>query len=270
MIQSFSLDRTQSLEAFVLPQLHLRPSPWLQSLETIEFTPGVNVLVGPNGSGKSTILRAMAKYFHLENTDNTSASYESLNDISYDVPARWGGSRRVLRSGVKILHDGGPVRRLDADWRPHADFTDDNMIEHLDTKHMYDRRSAGETSMFFVRQLTENRLKPAKPWRPWNHDSNEVWAQVTQFLAGNIEGPKTPVLLMDEPDRALSVAEQEAFWPEMCVLADDLKLQVIAVTHNPFALGLPGVNYIETAPDYIRTATDAYSRLTTRLTTTSN
>jgi hypothetical protein len=46
---------------------------------------------------------------------------------------------------------------------------------------------------------------------------------------------------------------------------DPSRFQVIVATHSPFALGIPGANYIEMTPGYLRECLTAAQRFVDRL-----
>ena len=61
-----------------------------------------------------------------------------------------------------------------------------------------------------------------------------------------------PTLLLDEPDRSLSIPWAANMWLNIAERHGASKeVQIIAATHCPFALDLPNVNYIETEPGYL-------------------
>ena len=95
---------------------------------------------------------------------------------------------------------------------------------------------------------------------------NDVWAQkVTDFVAYVStlprRGPKT--VLLDEPDKSLSIPNQQALWTQSLPgLARHC--QVIVATHSPFALAAPApVTVIEFEPGYVEACRAAVRALAT-------
>ena len=54
---------------------------WLKGRETLEFTPGLNILWGPNGSGKSTVLTLLARLFHCEQAGEQKYTQTSVGKL---------------------------------------------------------------------------------------------------------------------------------------------------------------------------------------------
>ena len=104
-------------------------------------------------------------------------------------------------------------------------------------------------------------------WRVNRKTVNSVWAAklkvVDQMLAASCPlGPKT--LLMDEPDSGFSLPWQAGLWGNILSQVDPSQFQLIVATHSPFALGIPGANYIEMKQGYVQDAKAALAALAGR------
>lgn len=112
---------------------------------------------------------------------------------------------------------------------------------------------------------SEEPMFPAEiAWRIQRKALNSVWAAkvkvVDQMLAASCPiGPKT--LLMDEPESGFSLPWQAGLWGNLLSQVDPTQFQLIVATHSPFALGIPGANYIEMTPGYLQEARQAVAQL---------
>lgn len=105
-------------------------------------------------------------------------------------------------------------------------------------------------------------------WRIQRKMVNDTWkarfAVVEKLLeAKRAVGPQT--LLFDEPESGFSLPWQAGLWTNIFAKVDPAKYQVIVATHSPFALGLPGVNYIEMSPGYLAETKAAVASLVGRI-----
>jgi len=95
------------------------------------------------------------------------------------------------------------------------------------------------------------------------HESARVVAVDALLAARRPEGPKT--LIFDEPESGFSMPWQVGLWNNVFSKVDPERFQVIIATHSPFAIGLPGTNYIEMEPGYLRQCLNAAQRFVDRL-----
>jgi len=240
--------------------------PWwpnaelLKGRETIEFKPGLNVIFGPNGSGKSTILTLLARMFHCHQGDMPLVTSTSV----YDAQGRPGHRGDGLRLGALPIHDGAPVLHLDPtqqvgligggfDW----DFGTAG-IENCMAK-----GSAGETTLrrmgTVFAMLMGKMPVPECGWKSNHMKDQPLGQEIAAFLAGNHKGDpeKVPTFLLDEPDRSLAIPLQRMLLKRLAESAGSF--QIILASHSPFALDLPGANYIELDPLYLRECREACS-----------
>lgn len=105
-------------------------------------------------------------------------------------------------------------------------------------------------------------------WRIKRNAVNDYWKERVAHIEELLEpkcapGPKT--LLFDEPESGFALPWQAGLWSNVFSKVDPTKFQVIVATHSPFALGIPGANYIEMSPGYLRQATACVAALANRL-----
>jgi predicted ATPase len=95
------------------------------------------------------------------------------------------------------------------------------------------------------------------------YESERVAAVDALLAASRPVGPKT--LIFDEPESGFSMPWQVGLWHNVFGKVDPSRFQVIVATHSPFAIGIPGTNYIEMEPGYLRQCLNASQRFVDRL-----
>lgn len=230
--------------------------PFFQKHRSIAFKPGLNVLFGPNGCGKSTLLRMMALYLAAE-----QGGVSTLTNTWRDEVADWHTQKSTL-DGIVVQHDGTPIlygnpRNAVGLFGGSAAFDDDFMMQGL--ANLKSTASTGYTTMHrlgamlgtlegtaaFPAQFDDRigLLGPSK-------GSTGRDAVARALLAASIpRGQHT--LLFDEPESGLGLPAQNNVFKMLFGAARKHDFQIIVATHSAFALGMPDVNYIEMAPDYM-------------------
>lgn len=120
------------------------------------------------------------------------------------------------------------------------------------------------------RPLVESGFPQQIQWRITKDSVNSFWQrrleQAERLLAARIPaGPKT--LLFDEPESGFSLPWQSGLWQKVFAQIDPQEFQVIVATHSPFALRIPGANYIEMEPGYMTQSEVAVATLMSRFAT---
>lgn len=244
--------------------------PWwssvkaLQNKTRIEFTPGLNILWGHNGSGKSTVLKLIARMLHCEQSGDQVVTDTSRHEIFHGT--RGEGSHL----GAAIDHDGVPVMHFDPGHAVGliggmAGFDDEFL--GMGIVNTLFKGSAGETTVQRAKALFSRLLGhtgiPSVTWQngvpdlvrtPWNeydrkHLEQDRW--IVETLKGNreVQGEPRGTFLLDEPERSLSIPWQAGIWKRLPLFAIDR--QIIVATHSPFAIDVPGANYIEFSEGYL-------------------
>lgn len=217
--------------------------PWLKDKTSIEFTPGVNIILGPNGSGKSTILMAIARRLMCAQGGTQKVTRDGLEES---------GIGRL--DGLSIEHDGSPIMFCDPNQAVGliGGAFDDDFFTTGVTNAMF-RGSAGEVTMqrgnAAMRCLTGRESFPSIEWRTCQSDAYPQRKAVLDVLGEPPENPR-PTILFDEPTRSLAMIYDLGFWQHVGMQAALNGIQVIVSAHSVFCLAVPGANYIETVLGY--------------------
>lgn len=231
---------------------------WSTSLspDLLVFKPGLNLLWGPNGSGKSTILRLMARTLHCEQGGVQVVTQTSWQKVLRRAPPG-SGLPPTLLSGVLPVHDGMPTAYFDAGAKVGLlsgtfdyDFTEEGL------KNATYKGSSGQTigmsGHSTVGKLLTFEGPPKLVLKQRYHLLEDA---LTEWLRGS-EPPSHETYLLDEPDRSIDVPLQRLFWLRVAE-ASRKHLQVIAATHSPLAINLPGAHHIELVPGYLQSMREA-------------
>lgn len=225
------------------------PIKWWPDVDALKrrkkftFKPGINVIWGPNGIGKSTIIKAMARLLHAEQSGNsiiTSTSTGELRD-TFDRENPW-------RDGLRVDYDGQPISYIDPQNRPGLfggmaafdyDFTDLGM-----STLQRDKVSSGQSAMAMFHTLAK---RPKTFEIHGQYRKHQSCQEALERVQGTIkQGPRT--ILWDEPDANLDWPSKAKFWDMMLMSP----MQHIVATHSPFALRmatyLDDINLIPIGP----------------------
>ncbi len=237
--------------------------PWVGE-KRFEFKPGINILFGPNGCGKSTILRTLKAYCGI----GTGGGWTFFNDhmklASDNFPmAYWGLT--PSRCMADVGWDGTPSFFNDGDIKVNDTFfymsdrqSDDGITsdgEQLET--LAEKPSSGQYRIKkFNRVFNMIRDIPTytKSDIPANYKTSTCLNELKYWNSLSRIGPQT--ILLDEPERALSIALQRKVFYDVIPQFKDL--QLIIATHSVFCLNLKDVNFIEFEPGYIKECRDAF------------
>ncbi len=226
--------------------------PWLQR-DSFSFASGVNVLFGPNGSRKSTLLVALARLFHCEQGGVRKVTRKSVSDLT--LPRA--DFADDFADGLDVRHDGRVAGFFDPSRSVglvgggfDGDFFEEGVVRCMV------KGSSGQTALSGLGRVA-TALKTVT--RPLKIDGdgrvNDLWQRridrVKAFLAPN-QPMGQPTMLLDEPDRSLSIPNRVEFWRQTCATPH---VQVIVATHDPLVLRLPPerVTIMETEPGYVET-----------------
>lgn len=234
--------------------------PFFKGRKTLEFKPGLNVLFGPNGSGKSTVLRLLASTMGATQ-GGLSVVTETLVHETVTLRGFSANRKTTDKIGVRVEHDGQPV--VYADPRKPVgldgssfdnDFMQAGLVEALQGK----RLSHGQQSSSRINAALAVLLKRAKAptevkWAMRKENVNDVWVAGLEIVEKRMEptcerGQLTVIL--DEPEANFSLKWQETAWAILSKASVRKNFQVIVASHSPFALELPGANYIDFEEGY--------------------
>lgn len=253
--------------------------PWVAKLDyfkknpVTQFKPGLNIVFGPNGSGKSTILQLLGLSLAAVQGGTSVVTQSWMHEV-----LGFGGDS--LKLPCSVVHDGQPVMYFDARAQEGligGSFDDDffslgiantmargstgqlgiqrmsRMLDVLLGKEAEKQKAKSKTLKAGKEALVKGGFPAEIEWRLNRNSVNDSWvkrlAVIEELLAGKCAaGPKT--LLFDEPESGYSLPWQASLWRKIFSQVDPEKFQVIIATHSPFALEIPGANYIEMEPGY--------------------
>jgi len=230
-----------------------------------EFTPGLNILFGENGSGKTTILNIAAAYSGI---DRISLGWSKMPSPVF-LENKGKGAEMVL-SHFKDNSPGGC--EADVEWDGTASFY--NQTDKSDAMPTAFGLNEGDGITTFEDEVTRCVAKPSTGQTrchnllkivalmhvgkiPKLHEVKPEFREKSQILAKvfaeyvkelGLSGP--PTLLLDEPDRSLSIIGSAYLWKAILPSLSN-RVQIIASSHSPFvALYKPG-NIIEMKLGYL-------------------
>jgi len=186
--------------------------PVVRTLD-LAFKKAVTYLVGENGSGKSTLIEAIAE--------------------ACDLPVS-GGSRNELASRHGPEHQSalGSALRASFARRPRDGYF-----------------LRAELQAHFASLLDERRRDPdfyvwGDPYERYGQRSLHAQSHGEAFLAVLLSRVQSGVIVMDEPESALSPQRQLALLTRMAELASSGRAQFIIATHSPILLTFPGADIV--------------------------
>lgn len=179
--------------------------PFVPSLD-IELTTPVTFLVGENGSGKSTVIEAIADLCSLP---VAGGGKNELADSH--APHRTSELAHALRASFSRMPPDGYFFR--AEFQAH-----------------------------FATLLEERKKDPdflGDPYARYGGRSLHTRSHGEAFLAVFLSWMKPGILLMDEPESALSPQRQLTLLTRMAALVKKGGVQLIIATHSPILLTFP-------------------------------
>lgn len=236
----------------------------------IRFEPGLNILFGQNSCGKTSALAIMGAFcgcphdsggwsrfvppfFSFENKKDKFKYPKMFAEVSpghCTADVDWDGTATFSRPpnvGKRLFEDFDPL------------YSDDDMINTIFTKPSSGAEKAGE--LFRIEKAMQAppdiTIPPETIYTCGGSTSykycNDEWKwAIDEFTAHVKTLPRTgpPTLLLDEPDRSLSIPNTVGLW---CGFLPRLAktCQVVVASHSPFALDVPGANVIEMHEGYL-------------------
>ena len=184
--------------------------PFVGTLD-LSFTRAVTCLVGENGSGKSTLIEAIAE--------------------ACGLPVS-GGSRSeaAARHGPEERSALGPLLRASFRRRPRDGYF-----------------FRAEFQAHFASLLDERREDPdfdGNPYSRYGGRSLHAQSHGEAFLAILLNRVETGVIVMDEPESALSPQRQLALLTRMAELVAAGRTQFVVATHSPILLTFPDADIV--------------------------
>jgi predicted ATPase len=212
---------------------------------------GLIVLFGPNGCGKSTLLRGMAMGSACARGGWSKAPEPFLGGDGKPM-------NQILEQwGAVVDWDGTASLYLDSgasDQNPHSLEDNPDGLEEGEGQIMCSNAlrllspsSSGQWRVSRLEKALDDLRKgriPDLSFSQWQ-DANSTcstWAAAGRKFAEYVktrQPTETPALLLDEPERSLSISNAIKLFHEVLLVTGSL-VQVFVATHSPFVLDLDG------------------------------
>lgn len=236
------------------------------------FNDKLNVLFGINGSGKSTILKIIKAYSGIP---PEKGGWTRINDplcLGANIASHFPYAYKEFSPGhceAIVQWDGTPTFFNEGDTRidKWAWFTsseissEDGMTseaEHMNA--LIDSPSSGEYRIKKLNKLFNLLEKPPMHKLPHNAN-NQQRAEFDYYRSLPKNGKVT--LLLDEPERALSVPKQLELFKLLEKMSD--RYQIIIATHSPFVLFDIDANFINMEEGYDQVCKDIFKDCVNKL-----
>ena len=212
---------------------------------------GLIVLFGPNGCGKSTLLRGMAHGTSSERGGWSRPLEPSLGSNERpmsQILERW-ESVGDWDGTASLYLDSGASDRNPRDLEDSPDgLEEDESQMHANILRLLAPASSGLWRVSRLNKaldsLREGRI-PDLSLPQWQ-DANSTWAEAGRKFADHVKSLKpteTPALLLDEPERSLSISNSIKLFHEVLLTAGRM-VQVFVATHSPFVLDLGAHSHV--------------------------
>jgi predicted ATPase len=207
-----------------------------------DFEPDkVNVLLAPNGYGKSCILKMIKSYCGIEKGGWSKISselalgaqcqshfpwvYRAYSPASSDCVVDW--------DGIASFYNDGDIKIDEWAWfSNNISLSEDGMTSESEQfQYLMDKPSSGQYRMIKINKLLNMAKNPPDLTQYVSaHPTQRAESDYIRTLPRNGK----PTLILDEPERALSLPKQVELYK---VLSDLTKeYQIIIATHSPFVL----------------------------------
>lgn len=231
--------------------------PSLGNGKEYEFKDGVNVIVGENGSGKTSLMEMIKRYLLVEYTECSRGKYnnnihkvESKKNI--DGVDLYGD---YTKNTFRLCH-AGEIQGEEAL----------ENFETIGTVMTQKSSSTGESVLVSINSLFKKMFsRGAKLTFDYDQfDGSEFYQDYADYIKGHrVDCPNSWTILMDEPDRNLSIGNIDQI--ESILSYNKPQTQLIVVIHNPliiYSLAKKGcVNFIELTDGYVDKVVETVDRI---------
>lgn len=225
---------------------------------TFNFSDKLNVLFGQNASGKSTILKIIKAYcgIPLENGGwsrvnhplSLGATAKHHFPMVYKEFTPGHCEAIVLWDGTPTFFNEGDTKIDKWAWFTHKDISsEDGMTSETDhMNNLVDNPSSGQYRINKMNKLFNLLKHPPNLTEYVPEGNSQERAEVDYFRSLPRIGK--PTLLLDEPERALSVPKQVEIFKLLERMSEEY--QIIIATHSPFVLFNINANFINLEEGY--------------------
>lgn len=249
MIKSF-----QFKTGFVMGYDHLKDREF-------HFNDKFNILFGNVGSCKSTMLKTMAAYCGISTGGWSTISEPSqlaYNDVSHfpycyrnltpskiDASVEWDGT-------PTFYNDSEALGKNDNTWFfSNAKQSSDGITteaEQMDI--LASKPSSGQYRIHKINKIMKVIQNPPNLIHIPPYINNKTLAQLEVDYIKSLPRNGKITLLLDEPEKALSIPKQVELFDVLMKLSDNF--QLIIATHSPFILSYKKANIIDVTPGYVK------------------
>jgi len=226
-----------------------------------KFNDKLNVLFGNVGSCKSTALKTMAAYCGIrtggwstisepsqlayDNVKHFPFCYRNLSPSNVDATVDWDGT-------PSFFNDSEALSKNDNTWffsnaKQSADgiTTEAEQMEILASK-----PSSGQYRIHKINKIMKVIQTPPNLLLVPPYINNKALASIEVEYIKSLPRNGKITLLLDEPEKALSIPKQIELFDVMIKLSEHF--QIIMATHSPFILEYKNANLIDFTPGYAK------------------
>jgi len=238
--------------------------------KVIEFKPGLNIIVGDNGSFKSSLLKTIAAYCGIEKggfseiSDPAKLGSASIGHFPYvyhryapgktHAAVEWDGT-------ASFYNDSDMLAKNDLSWFLNPKHSLDGITtEQEQLEIMTNHPSSGQYRISKINKIMEMLksvpdLTQGLPlfFKSLSTETQKAAMAEVEYIK-SLPRNGAPTVLLDEPEKALSLAKQLELFDTIENLAK--YFQVIMVSHSPFVLFKKKAHYIDMIPDFAKTNKD--------------
>jgi predicted ATPase len=231
--------------------------------KSFEFTDGVNVLFGPNGCGKSSTMKMLKAYCGIEKGGWSRISSELALGAQSQSHFPWvyrayspGQSDCIVDwDGVASFYNDGDVKIDQWAWFSNNEIlSEDGMTTEKDQmQFLIDKPSSGQYRLIKLNKLLSMMENPPDLTKyVSSHPAQVGESNYIRTLPRNGK----PTLLLDEPERALSLPKQLELFGLLQNLTE--KYQIIIATHSPFVLFQKNIKIFDIEEGYVDKCLDIF------------
>ena len=224
------------------------------------FKQGLNILFGPNGCGKSTILKTLKAYSAIPkggwstilNPMELGTCFEDDFPSAFARLAPGQCKAHVTWDGTPTFYNEGNIQISDTWFFTNQGVMDDGLTTEAEQMEMLAMSpSSGEFRMSRINKMLEMMQRPPNldtmPEAFSGDVAIDAQAQINYIQSLSRRGPCS--ILLDEPERALSITKQGGLFEVLEDFGDEY--QLIVATHSTEALGMgDNVNLIDMQENY--------------------